>query len=88
METADIMQVGRDAVYVMLKISTPLLLIALVVGLIISLIQALTQMQEVTLSFVPKIIAVFIALIFLTGFMITNLSNFTVELFDRIVKIT
>lgn len=57
------MEIGSLAIYTLIEISLPLMLIALVVGLTISLIQALTQIQEMTLSFVPKIIAIFIALI-------------------------
>jgi flagellar biosynthetic protein FliQ len=64
-EPAEILQVSRDAIYIMLKTSGPLMLVALGVGLVISLFQALTQMQEATISFVPKIVAVFLAMMLL-----------------------
>ena len=57
------LDIGKQAIFVLLKISLPLMLVALFVGLTISLFQALTQIQEMTLSFVPKIIAIFFALI-------------------------
>jgi flagellar biosynthetic protein FliQ len=56
MDEAAFLEISRDAVVVVLKIGTPIMLISLIVGLIISLFQALTQIQEVTLTFVPKII--------------------------------
>ena len=58
-----VIQVGRDAIYVMLLISAPMLLAGLVVGIGISILQAITQIHEVTLTYIPKIIAVTGALI-------------------------
>ena len=72
------------AVKTLLYVSTPLMIIALVVGLIIALFQALTSIQEMTLTFVPKIILVFVALIFLLPFMSNKLSTFTTEVFSLI----
>ncbi|MEM7617727.1 MAG: flagellar biosynthetic protein FliQ, partial [Pseudomonadota bacterium] len=57
MDSTQILEIGQDAMWVMMKISVPIMLVALIVGLIISLFQALTQIQEMTLTFVPKIIA-------------------------------
>ncbi len=85
MEAVDVIAVSREAIWVALKVGGPALLLALVVGLIISLIQALTQMQEMTLSFVPKILVLFVALALLAPFMLGALSEFTVALMDRIV---
>ena len=59
----EVLDVGREAVFVLLKVSSPLMLVGLGVGLVIALFQALTQIQEMTLVFVPKILAIFIALI-------------------------
>ncbi len=59
MDAENIINIAQDSVMVLLKLSLPLLLVALFVGVLISLIQALTQIQEPTISFVPKIIAVF-----------------------------
>ena len=84
MESIEMLDLGKNAIVVLLQISLPLRLVALVVGLLISLFQALTQIQEMTLSFVPKIIAIFIAMILFLPFMFGNLQAFTLELFDRI----
>ena len=80
-----VVEVGKDAIYTLLLIVGPLLLIAMVVGLLISLFQTLTQIQEMTLVFVPKILFVFLALIFLLPFMIEQLRTFTNGLFDRMI---
>ena len=80
-----VVEVGKDAIYTLLLIVGPLLLIAMVVGLLISLFQTLTQIQEMTLVFVPKILFVFLALIFLLPFMIDQLKTFMNGLFDRII---
>ena len=87
MDSLEAMELGRQALIVFLKISLPLLLISLAVGLVISLFQALTQIQEMTLSFVPKITIVFIALIFLMPFMMHTLSDFNTELHSRIIAV-
>jgi flagellar biosynthetic protein FliQ len=77
MDEAVLLEVGRDAVIVALKLGAPLMLIALLIGLVISLFQALTQIQEVTLTFVPKIIVVFISTLLLAPFMLHTLIDFT-----------
>jgi len=63
MDPSTALDIGKESIYVLLKISLPLMLVALVVGLTVSLFQALTQIQEMTLSFVPKIIAIFLSMI-------------------------
>jgi len=83
--SADVLEVGREAVIVMLKVGSPVLLIALFVGLIVSLFQALTQMQEMTLTFVPKVIVIFLSLLLFLPFMLSTLTTFTRGLMDRIV---
>ena len=88
MTPADVIEVGRDALIVLLKIGAPVLLVALVVGLAISLIQALTQIQEMTLAFVPKIVVIFLALMLFMPFMLTTLTTFTQHLFDKIVALS
>lgn len=84
MNNAEVLELANDAIVVLLKIGLPVLLIALIVGLSISLVQALTQMQEMTLSFVPKIIVIFISLMVFMPFMLTTLSTFTETLMNRI----
>ncbi len=86
MESTEVIEICRQAIFVLLKISLPLMLVALVVGLLISLFQALTQIQEMTLSFVPKIITIFLALILAMPFMINSLGDFTNDLFKKIAN--
>ena len=69
MDGAAILDVARDGIVTFLKVGAPLMLIALIVGLVISLVQALTQIQEQTLIYVPKILAVFAALLLMLPFM-------------------
>ncbi len=72
MEEAEIVQLARQAIWLTLQIGLPIMLIGLFVGLLIALFQALTQMQEMTLAFVPKIIAIFAAIyVFLPMFAIS-----------------
>ena len=65
----DMLDIARDGIFTMLKVSTPLMLVGLVVGVIIALFQALTQVQEMTLVFVPKILAIFLAMLITLPFM-------------------
>ena len=85
MSPADVIDIGRDAIFVLLKIGAPVMLVALLVGLAISLVQALTQIQEMTLAFVPKIIAIFLSLMLFIPFMLTTLTTFTERLADKII---
>lgn len=87
MTTTLVTEILRDAVWVILKVSGPILGIALVIGLIIALFQALTQIQEMTLTFVPKIAAVLLTLIATMPFIMGTLISFTQELFGRIPQL-
>jgi len=87
MNEADILEIAREGVIVMIQVSAPVMLIGLVVGLIISLFQALTQIQEATLSFVPKIIIVFISLLVLFPFMLRTMVTFMERIADRIISL-
>jgi flagellar biosynthetic protein FliQ len=82
-----VLDVAREAIFVLIKIGAPVMLVALVVGVMIALLQALTQMQEMTLSFVPKILAIFLTLVLTLPFMIATLVGFGEELFQRIAGI-
>ncbi|GGC01698.1 flagellar biosynthesis protein FliQ [Cellulomonas carbonis] len=84
MDTAAILDIGLDAMVLAAKLSAPLLVTALVVGFAVSLLQSITQVQEVTLSFVPKAIAVAAALLIAGHWMIAETVAFTQELFARI----
>jgi flagellar biosynthesis protein FliQ len=73
----EVMDVARDAIVTLLLVAAPLMLVGLIVGVAISLLQALTQIQEATLVFIPKILAVFLALLIALPFMADVLhSNF------------
>jgi flagellar biosynthesis protein FliQ len=72
---------------VMLKLGGPPLMVALGVGLMISLLQAVTQINEATLAFVPKVLAIGAALVLLGPFMLSTLSDYTHILFDRLIAI-
>ena len=85
MTDVTVLEVGRDAMLVVLKVSAPLLIATLVIGLIIAIFQALTSIQEMTLTFVPKIITVFIGLVVFLPFMMRVTIEFGERLFDRIV---
>lgn len=85
MGPADVLDVGRDAIYVMLQVSAPVMLVGLGVGLIIALFQALTQIQEMTLTFVPKIIAIFLSLLIFLPFMGQVLDGLMVRIAERII---
>jgi flagellar biosynthetic protein FliQ len=87
MNEITIIEIGREALYVVLLISGPIMVVGLIVGLIISLFQALTTIQEITLTFVPKILAIFVAIIVFLPFMMTTLIEFSQGLFDRIVAL-
>lgn len=84
MEVGQVVDIGREALWVLVKVSAPLMLTALIVGLIVSLFQALTQIQEMTLTFVPKILAMFMVLILVMPFMLQSLIDFNNELYTMI----
>nr|WP_277715556.1 flagellar biosynthesis protein FliQ [Bacillus subtilis]WEZ11373.1 flagellar biosynthesis protein FliQ [Bacillus subtilis] len=84
MSSEFVISMAEKAVYVTLMISGPLLAIALLVGLIVSIFQATTQIQEQTLAFIPKIVAVLLALIFLGPWMLSTILSFTTELFSNL----
>jgi len=87
MEAAEVIDISRDAIVVLLKLGAPVMLVALIVGVAISLLQALTQIQETTLSFVPKIIVMMVALVVFLPFMLVTLQGFTERIVDRIVHV-
>lgn len=84
MSSEFVISMAEKAVYVTPLISGPLLAIALLVGLIVSIFQATTQIQEQTLAFIPKIVAVLLALIFFGPWMLSTILSFTTELFSNL----
>jgi flagellar biosynthesis protein FliQ len=86
--TADqVLDVARQAILVLIKLGAPIMLVALVVGVAVALLQALTQMQEMTLSFVPKILAIFLTTLLVLPFMTATLIGFGEDLFRRIASV-
>lgn len=79
-----VMDVGMEAIKVVLMVSAPILLMGLLVGLIVSIIQATTQIQEQALSFIPKLIAIALALLIFGPWMMNLMYGFTVNLFENI----
>ncbi len=79
-----VLEVARESLGVVLKIAGPVMLTGMAVGLVVALFQALTTIQEMTLTFVPKILCIFVAVVVLLPFMMTTMIEFTRSLFDRI----
>ena len=79
-----IVDIAKDAIEITLYLSLPLLGISLIVGLVVSLFQALTQIQEATLTFVPKIVATFVSLLFLLPWMMNKMMHYTEQLIVNI----
>ena len=84
MSLGEVTTLLRQGVLQVLIVASPLLLTALIVGLVIAILQATTSIQEQTLTFVPKIFAILIMLAFLGGWMFSSLRDYTVQLFQHI----
>jgi flagellar biosynthetic protein FliQ len=87
MNEADVALALRDALFVTLKLGGPLLLTGLAVGLLVSLLQTITQINEATLAFVPKVIAIGAVLLLMGPFMLTTLQNHTRQIFAEIAML-
>ena len=81
-----LLDVARDAILTVLKIASPVLLVGLVVGLIVSIFQATTQIQEQSLHFVPKILAMLITMLLLGTWMLTTMSEFTLRVYENMLR--
>jgi len=77
-----VMDISREAMFLIIRTALPVLLVSLVVGLIVSIFQTVTSIQEQTLTFVPKIIAIFIALVFFGQWMMNSMVEFMVRLWS------
>jgi flagellar biosynthetic protein FliQ len=84
MSPESVMSMGRNAVEVLLMISAPMLLSALIIGLVVSIFQAATQINETTLSFIPKLVGIFVALVIAGPWMLTVMMNYMHQLFFNI----
>ena len=87
MNQAEVIEVGRQGLIILMKVGAPIMTTALLVGLSVSLVQALTQIQEMTLAFVPKILVIFLSLVLFMPFMMSAMIGFGNELFAKIVAL-
>lgn len=78
------MSLGQETIKTMLMLSAPLLLCALIVGLVVSIFQAVTQINEATLSFIPKIVAIAVVLLICAPWMLDLITKFTTNLYENI----
>lgn len=87
MEDAEIVDFAREAIILTIRISAPVMLIGLAVGVVIALIQALTQIQEMTLAFVPKMMAIYLAIFLLFPMFAIAMQAFTEKIADKIISL-
>jgi flagellar biosynthetic protein FliQ len=87
MNGAEVLDIGRDAIWLTIQLCAPALIVALVMGVVIGLLQALTQIQEATLVYVPKIVAVFISLLIFLPLMGSLLTGFMHHIAERIAAL-
>ncbi len=85
MNGAQVLDIARDGIWVMILVGAPMMTVGLLVGVVIALFQALTQIQEQTLVFVPKILAIFITMLIALPFMGATMSSYMMKLADLIV---
>ena len=87
MESPEVIDFAREGIWVLLTVSAPMLLTGLIVGFLVSLVQALTQIQESTLTFVPKMVAMLLVMALTLPYMLQSLEEYGVKLFDTIATI-
>ena len=85
MTGAEVLDIAREGIWMLIIVSAPMMLVGLVVGVIIALFQALTQIQEMTLVFVPKILAIFVTLLIALPFMGATMGGYMTRIADLIV---
>ncbi len=86
MSGAEILDIARDGIWTLLKVAGPMMIVGLLVGVLIALFQALTQIQEMTLVFIPKIIAIFLTMLVTLPFMGSALASFMNRIAAHIVS--
>lgn len=84
MSTQMVIAFAKEGIYTVLMVSGPLLILALAVGLLVSIFQATTQIQEQTLAFIPKIVAVMIGMVFFGPWMLTSMVEFAANVFNNL----
>ena len=77
-----VVTIANDALYIIIKVSAPILIVSLIVGLIVSIFQTVTSIQEQTLTFVPKILSIFLTIMLLGHWMLTSMSDFLATLWS------
>jgi len=82
--TNDVTAIAEEAIFTIIKCAAPMLLVSLIVGLIVSIFQTVTSIQEQTLTFVPKILAVFLTLMLLGDWMLNQMTDFMIELWNNL----
>ena len=82
----EVLDIARDAIFTLIVVASPVMLVGLAVGVVISLLQAVTQIQEMTLAFVPKILAIFVSLLIALPFMAEKLHAEMLRLAAKIVS--
>ena len=87
MEAPEMLDLARQGIWVLMIVAAPLMVTALVVGLAVSLVQALTQIQETTLTFVPKLVSMLLVMALAMPFMLQSLEDYGQKLFERIATI-
>lgn len=85
MSGAQVLDIATDGIWVLIIVSLPMMLVGLVVGVLIALVQALTQIQEMTLVFVPKILAIFVTMLITLPFLGATLASFMNKVVDLII---
>ncbi|HWP31605.1 MAG TPA: flagellar biosynthesis protein FliQ [Fimbriimonadales bacterium] len=88
MNQSEVLEIGRQAMNVALQLSLPVLSLTLLAGLIVAIFQAVTQVQEMTLTYVPKILAVIVALLLFGSWMLSTIVSFTAQSFHSIERVT
>ena len=84
MDHGDVLKLAQDAIRTILAVSAPMLIVSLIVGLIVSILQAVTQIQEATLAFVPKIVAVLLSLLIFGPWILKVITQFATDLLNNI----
>lgn len=83
MTEGQVIDIAKETLWIIIKVSAPLLLVSLIVGLVISIFQTVTSIQEQTLTFVPKLLAIFLVIMLTGNWMIKTIVDFLVELFSN-----
>lgn len=78
----EVVTIANDALYIIIKVSAPILIVSLIVGLIVSIFQTVTSIQEQTLTFVPKVLSIFLTIMLLGHWMLTSMSDFLATLWS------